>query len=100
VPRTAEKFTSFASRLTQDKELIITKPVKIQHPTNLVLLPFLPNAQETHGSGEVWNLSSKGGSGIYMWSIVDTGVASVQGSAQIKSLAIGKTKLICRDHKN
>lgn len=46
VPKGAEKFTNFASRLTQDKELIITKPVKIQHPTNFVLLPFLPAASE------------------------------------------------------
>jgi len=43
VPATAEKFNNFANRLTQDKELVITKPVKIQHPTNLVLLPFLPH---------------------------------------------------------
>jgi len=65
-----------------------------------VLLPFLPTVTEKHGSGEVWNLSSKGGSGTYMWSILDTTVASVQGSAQVKSIAIGKTQLICRDHKN
>ena len=40
----SEKFENFANRLTQDKELIISKPVKIQHPTNMVLLPFLPSA--------------------------------------------------------
>lgn len=44
VPANQEKFSNFANRLTQDKELVITKPVKIQHPTNLVLLPFLPAA--------------------------------------------------------
>ena len=100
VPAGGSKYDNFASRLTQEKELIITKPVKIQHPTNLVLLPFLPAAQETHGNGEVWSLSSKGGSGTYMWSIVDPKIASVHGSAQIKSIAMGKTQLICRDHKN
>lgn len=99
-PSTKEKYSQFGSRLTQDKELVITKPVKIQHPTNLVLLPFLPTAVELHGNGEVWNLSSKGGSGVYMWSIVDPKVASVQGSAQVKSVSLGKTQLICRDHKN
>ena len=77
VPSNAEKYASFASRLTQDKELVITKPVKIQHPTNLVLLPFLPAAQEIHGSGEIWNLSAKGGSGTYLWQIVDTSIATV-----------------------
>ena len=70
-----------SARLTSEKELIITRPVKIQHPTNLVLLPFLPAAQEAHGNGEVWSLTSKGGSGVYMWSIVDPVIASVQGSA-------------------
>ncbi len=44
VPAGGAKYDNFASRLTQEKELIITKPVKIQHPTNLVLLPFLPAA--------------------------------------------------------
>lgn len=44
VPAGGAKYDNFASRLTQEKELIITKPVKIQHPTNLVLLPFLPTA--------------------------------------------------------
>ena len=67
-----EKYLNFTSKLTQEKELIITKPVKIQHPTNLVILPFLPSVQEASGAGEVWNLSSLGGSGIYTWSIIDT----------------------------
>jgi len=60
----------------------------------------LPAAQEAHGNGEIWNLSSRGGSGVYLWSIVDNSVASVQGSAQVRSIAVGKTSLICRDQKN
>lgn len=39
-----EKYLNFTAKLTQEKELVITKPVKIQHPTNLVILPFLPAA--------------------------------------------------------
>ena len=35
-----------------------------------------------------------------MWQIVDPNIASVQGSAQVRSLTVGKTQLICRDHKN
>lgn len=31
------------SRLTVDVELVLTKPVKIIHPTNLILLPYLKN---------------------------------------------------------
>ena len=95
-----ERYTSFSARLTQEKDLVITKPVKIQHPTNLVLLPFLPHVNEAHGSGEVWNLHARGGSGVYMWSIIDTSVATVQGSARVQSVNLGKTQLICRDHKN
>ena len=81
VPQDAQKYTDFASRLTQDKELIITRPVRIQHPTSLVLLPFLPEGHEAHGTGEIWNLGSRGGSGTYQWSIVDTNIATVKGSA-------------------
>ena len=35
-----------------------------------------------------------------MWSIIDTSVATVQGSARVQSVNLGKTQLICRDHKN
>ena len=57
-------------------------------------------AQEAHGSGEVWNLSARGGSGVYLWSVVDQSVAEVRGSAQVRSIAVGKTSLVCRDQKN
>jgi hypothetical protein len=45
-------------------------------------------------------LSAKGGSGIFQWSILDPSIAEVKGSAQVRSLKIGKTQLIVRDHKN
>ena len=32
--------------------------------------------------------------------MVDSTIATVQGSAMIKSVAIGKTQLICRDNNN
>jgi len=98
---TSEVFKALdVARLTVDKELVITKPVKIQHPTDLILLPFLPNSVEGFGSGEIWNTHAIGGSGIYSWSITDSEVASVQGSAQVRSLSVGKTTLFVKDHKN
>jgi len=69
-----------------DAEFILTKPVEIVNPTNLILLPFLPN-------GETWKVSAKGGSGVYTWSVANPTIASVEGSAVVKSLKIGKTKL-------
>ena len=32
--------------------------------------------------------------------MIDTKVATVQGSATVKSVSLGKTQLICRDQKN
>ena len=52
-------------RYAADKDLIITKAVKILHPKPYVLLPFLPYAQELHGTGEIWHITAKGGSGLY-----------------------------------
>ena len=48
----------------------------------------------------MWNLSAKGGSGVYFWAIIDPQIASVSGSATIRSQSVGKTQLIVKDHKN
>ena len=63
-----------------------------------ILLPFLPVSSTE--AGEVWNTHATGGSGIYSWSMADSKIATVQGSAQIRSLSIGKTELVVRDHRN
>lgn len=36
----------------------------INHPTDLVLLPFIRNIDENK-SGELWHLTAEGGSGYY-----------------------------------
>ena len=54
------------------------------NPTNLILLPYLPN-------GEIWKVTAKGGSGVYTWSVANPAIASVEGSAVVKSLKVGKT---------
>lgn len=79
--------------LKVDAEFILTKPVEILNPTNLILLPYLQK-------GEVWSVSAKGGSGVYSWSIENPSIASVEGSAIVKSLKVGKTKLLVKDHRN
>ena len=86
------------TRIRADKEMIITRPVKIQHLMDYILLPFLPVSSTE--AGEVWNTHATGGSGIYSWSMADSKIATVQGSAQIRSLSIGKTELVVRDHRN
>lgn len=63
-----------------------------------ILLPFLPVSLPE--AGEVWNTYATGGSGIYAWSMADSKIATVQGSAQIRSLSIGRTELVVRDHRN
>jgi hypothetical protein len=63
------------------------------NPTNLILLPYLPN-------GEIWKVTAKGGSGVYTWSVANPAIASVEDSAVVKSLKVGKTKLQLQDHRN
>jgi hypothetical protein len=53
--------------------------VKIVHPTDLIILPILKSQDESR-SGEIWQLSAKGGSGYYHWSIEDLKIATISGS--------------------
>jgi hypothetical protein len=50
--------------LRVEKEIIITKAVSINHPTDFVLLPLL-RAIDDSKSGEIWQLTANGGSGYY-----------------------------------
>jgi len=53
------------TRVSLEKEIIITRPVKIMHIMDYILLPFLPTIQKNGNSGEIWNTYATGGSGIY-----------------------------------
>lgn len=64
------------TRVRADKEMVITRPVKIQHIMDYVLLPFLPVAHNEM-TGEVWTTHATGGSGIYAWSMADPKIATV-----------------------
>lgn len=59
------------AKLTVDAELVLTKPVSITHPTDLILLPYL------HNQGQIWSTSAVGGSGVYTWSVEDPDIVSV-----------------------
>lgn len=72
---------------------MLTKPVKITHPTNLILLPFIEN-------GQIYHTSAVGGSGVYEWTVEDSEIASIESSVTIKSLKVGKTRLAVSDLKN
>lgn len=63
------------------------------HPTDHILLPYVVPA-------EIWNTHARGGSGVYEWSVLDTTIATVEGSAVVIGLKVGKTKLVVRDHRN
>jgi hypothetical protein len=85
--------------LRSEKDVQITKPVKIQHPTNLVLLPVLRRADDSK-QGELWQLTAEGGSGYYQWTIGDPNIASISGSGLVKSVDIGQTVVTVRDTHN
>jgi hypothetical protein len=85
--------------LKQEKEVFITEEVKIVHPTDLIILPILKSRDELK-SGEIWQLSAKGGSGYYHWSIEDPKIATISGSGLLKSESEGITTITVRDSLN
>jgi hypothetical protein len=79
--------------------VLITKPVQIIHPTDLVLLPLIITADAAK-NGELWQLQAEGGSGYYQWSILNVNIADVSGSGLIRSKEIGRSKILLRDSLN
>lgn len=84
-----------ANKIKDQAEVTITGPVKIQHPNDLILLPFLGD-----GRGEMWELRSLGGSGTYYSESADSLIASVDDLSNIRSVEIGKTIITVRDEYN
>lgn len=80
--------------------MLITRVVKIVHPTDLVLLPIIISSTDPSRNGELWQLTAEGGSGYYQWSILNPAVAEVSGSGLVRSKEIGRTKIIVRDTLN
>ena len=65
--------------MRSEKDVKITRPVKIDHPTDLVLLPFLKRTEEPE-RGELWQLKAIGGTGYYQWSIENSNIATISGA--------------------
>lgn len=96
--KAAEKFHFDSKRLSNEKDLMITKPVKIQHPLDTIRLPFVQKSAYQR-QGEIWTTSATGGSGIYTWSVVDQSIVSLTGST-ITSRGRGETILTASDYRN
>ena len=79
--------------------MLITGPVKILHPTDLILLPQVKSANGQN-VGEIWHLKAKGGSGTFLWEVDAPEIASVRDQSFIRSNMPGLTTLWLRDYKN
>lgn len=86
------KFKFDLDKLKEESEVLITTPVKITHPTDLILLPLVDN--------QLWHLRGAGGSGTYKWSTLDPTIAEPSQQAQLKPFSVGQTTLILRDALN
>lgn len=62
--------------IQDEKEVVITKPVSIKHPTDLILLPLIEGSQGEF-SGQIYEIKAKGGSGTYTIKTEDSKVAAV-----------------------
>lgn len=51
-------------------------------------------------NGQIWHTQAIGGSGVYTWFVENPVLVNVEGSCTLKSLQIGKTRLIVQDHRN
>jgi hypothetical protein len=50
----------------EEKELTITGPVQIVHPTPSILLPYVKD-RDGRLKPEQWTMKAVGGSGTYVW---------------------------------
>jgi hypothetical protein len=94
------EFSFSQNRLRVEKEIIVTKPVKIDHPFDYILLPELRSAEDENKFGEIWHLKAIGGSGYYHWSVLDDKVAQVSGDGVVRSVEFGITTVYARDSLN
>lgn len=86
-------------KLKQQKEILVTGPVQILHPTDLILLPLL-KSKDGQNIGEIWHLKAKGGSGTFLWETEEQEIASVKDQSYVRSNLAGLTTLWLRDYKN
>lgn len=82
------KYPVDTNRVKDEKEITITGPVKIIHPTPSILLPLVKSLD---GSipGEMWQLKALGGSGHYIWNSEDPVVARISDRSRVWSVNEG-----------
>jgi hypothetical protein len=93
------KFKVDSSKLKDEKEVTLTRPVQIVHPSNLILLPHI----KTMGggdAGQVWHMRAVGGAGSYTWRSADPSVASVGQPSLVRAGDVGLTVLTVADLRN
>ena len=96
------KFKIDSSKLKDEKEITLTRPVAIVHPSNLILLPHIKSIGGVD-VGQIWYLRAVGGAGSYTWRSADPSVASVGQPSQphhVKAGDVGLTVLTVADLRN
>ena len=86
-------------KLKDEKEITITGPVKIIHPTETIILPYLKKSTGQFVE-EIWHMKSLGGSGNYHWTSKDQSVARIGHKATVRSVNIGMTEIRVSDAHN
>jgi hypothetical protein len=86
-------------RAFADKQLKIFPEVKVDHPLDVVILPYLAR---THISlvPQMWTLTSSGGSGIYKWESANPDIVAANNQGTIFGLRLGTTQVTVSDSLN
>ena len=93
----ALKYKVDKNKLKDEKEITITAPVFIDHPTDLILLPYSRKQSQTP---QIWTLKGIGGSGSYTWSSQDPSIASIGQTSKVKAENLGTTTVKLSDLHN
>ena len=93
-----------SSKLKDEKEITLTRPVEIVHPNDLILLPHTKSMGGVH-VGQIWHVRAVGGAGSYTWRTADPSVARVGQphlvtSGDIYAGDVGRTVLTVADLRN
>jgi hypothetical protein len=94
-----QKYTVDSNKIKDEKEITITGPVAIPHPTPSILLPHI-KTRDGRVPGELWQMQAKGGSGTYVWSSADSSVARMTERAHLWSVGVGSTYIKASDLHN
>ena len=92
------KYKIDSSKLKDEKEITLTRPVQIVHPSDLILLPHIKAMGAD--AGQVWHVRAVGGAGSYTWRSADPSIASVGQPHLVIAGDVGLTILTVADLRN